>query len=166
MTPAEGTALTLAGLVLLDLLLASRTVGRRAPRLGRDRAGSVRGPLAWLLSAGVRLYQVAWSARSAGACRFEPSCSAYALVAVRRHGGVLGGALAAYRLLRCQPLCTGGYDPVPAARITPAGPGVGQDGADVPAGPRPAPASPPAAGRTRAPGAPLMFVQFGRGPRA
>ncbi|MCM3923892.1 membrane protein insertion efficiency factor YidD [Frankia sp. AiPs1] len=46
-------------------------------------------------------------------CRFEPSCSAYALTAVRRHGGMRGGALAVGRLLRCQPLSAGGYDPVP-----------------------------------------------------
>ena len=46
-------------------------------------------------------------------CRFEPSCSAYALVALERHGTLRGLALAVWRLLRCQPLCKGGYDPVP-----------------------------------------------------
>ena len=47
------------------------------------------------------------------ACRFEPTCSAYALDALRRHGAVVGGALSAARLLRCHPWCHGGHDPVP-----------------------------------------------------
>jgi uncharacterized protein len=46
-------------------------------------------------------------------CRFHPSCSAYALEAVRVHGAVKGAALAAWRVLRCSPLTTGGPDPVP-----------------------------------------------------
>jgi putative membrane protein insertion efficiency factor len=46
-------------------------------------------------------------------CRFEPTCSAYALDALRRHGAVAGAALAAGRLLRCHPWCAGGCDPVP-----------------------------------------------------
>ena len=48
-------------------------------------------------------------------CRFEPTCSAYALEALRTHGAVRGGALTVWRLLRCQPLGTPGYDPVPPA---------------------------------------------------
>ncbi|WP_076816795.1 membrane protein insertion efficiency factor YidD [Pseudofrankia asymbiotica] len=100
-------------LALLDLTLASAAVSRWLPRVARDRSGAVRGPLAWLLAALVRGYQLVWSPRSAGACRFEPSCSAYALSAVRMHGGVRGGLLACWRLLRCQPLSRGGYDPVP-----------------------------------------------------
>ena len=47
------------------------------------------------------------------ACRFVPSCSDYAVEAVDRHGVCCGGALAAWRLLRCHPFSRGGYDPVP-----------------------------------------------------
>jgi putative membrane protein insertion efficiency factor len=48
------------------------------------------------------------------ACRFEPTCSAYALQALERHGAVVGSALAAGRVLRCNPWCDGGCDAVPA----------------------------------------------------
>ncbi|HEX6833413.1 MAG TPA: membrane protein insertion efficiency factor YidD [Rudaea sp.] len=46
-------------------------------------------------------------------CRFDPSCSAYATVAVARFGAVRGSILALSRLARCHPLCEGGSDPVP-----------------------------------------------------
>jgi hypothetical protein len=48
------------------------------------------------------------------ACRFEPSCSAYALQALQQHGAAAGSYLMATRLLRCHPWCQGGCDPVPA----------------------------------------------------
>lgn len=47
------------------------------------------------------------------ACRFEPTCSEYARDAVAIHGFWRGGALAVWRLLRCQPFSRGGFDPVP-----------------------------------------------------
>ena len=63
----------------------------------------------------VRTYQ--WTLRPfIGAhCRFHPSCSEYAIGAVRSHGALRGGALAAGRVLRCNPWNPGGLDPVPQA---------------------------------------------------
>ena len=49
-------------------------------------------------------------------CRFYPSCSAYALEAVRTHGAIRGIGLAVWRLLRCHPFHPGGFDPVPPRR--------------------------------------------------
>ena len=70
-------------------------------------------PAAHLAVGAVRVYQ--WTLRPViGAnCRFEPSCSTYAIEAFRTHGTVRGGALAARRILRCNPWHEGGYDPVP-----------------------------------------------------
>ena len=47
------------------------------------------------------------------ACRFIPTCSEYAYEAIEKYGAWKGGCLAAWRLLRCNPFCKGGYDPVP-----------------------------------------------------
>jgi uncharacterized protein len=46
-------------------------------------------------------------------CRFHPSCSDYARISVARFGAGRGGILAMWRIARCQPLCAGGFDPVP-----------------------------------------------------
>jgi putative membrane protein insertion efficiency factor len=61
----------------------------------------------------VRAYRLLLSPRLGSSCRFEPTCSAYALEALQRHGALSGSYLAAARLLRCHPWCAGGCDPVP-----------------------------------------------------
>jgi hypothetical protein len=66
-----------------------------------------------LLIALVRAYRLLLSPWLGSNCRFEPTCSQYALTALEHHGAAAGGALAAGRLLRCHPWCAGGHDPVP-----------------------------------------------------
>jgi hypothetical protein len=61
----------------------------------------------------IRAYQLAISPLLGARCRFNPSCSQYALEAVERHGSLRGGWLAIRRLARCHPFHPGGYDPVP-----------------------------------------------------
>ena len=67
----------------------------------------------WLLMSLVRGYQVMLSPLLPAACRYYPSCSAYALEALERHGALRGGWLSLRRLGRCHPFRPGGYDPVP-----------------------------------------------------
>lgn len=66
-----------------------------------------------LLIALVRGYRLLLSPWLGSACRFEPTCSAYALQALERHGAASGAWLTLSRLCRCQPWCRGGLDPVP-----------------------------------------------------
>lgn len=62
----------------------------------------------------IRLYQKNISPFKGGpTCRFHPCCSEYAAEAIRRHGALCGGALALWRILRCNPFSKGGFDPVP-----------------------------------------------------
>ncbi|MEY4763478.1 MAG: hypothetical protein RI907_151 [Pseudomonadota bacterium] len=68
----------------------------------------------------VKAYRLLLKAWIGNACRFEPSCSAYALQALERHGAAKGSLLSAKRLLRCHPYCQGGHDPVPETSTTPA----------------------------------------------
>jgi putative membrane protein insertion efficiency factor len=61
----------------------------------------------------LRGYQLILSPLLPPACRFAPSCSAYAVEAIEKHGVLRGGILAAKRLGRCHPFHPGGFDPVP-----------------------------------------------------
>jgi uncharacterized protein len=80
-----------------------------------------RGRVLWALGAPARalllglihLYRATLGGALAGRCRFYPPCSRYALEAIRTHGAVKGGLLAAWRVLRCSPLTAGGLDPIP-----------------------------------------------------
>lgn len=61
----------------------------------------------------VRAYQVGLSPLLPASCRYYPSCSAYAIEALHKHGAARGGWLAAKRIMRCHPFRAGGFDPVP-----------------------------------------------------
>ena len=65
----------------------------------------------------IRVYQVMLSPFLGGACRFQPTCSAYAIEAVATHGALRGSLLAARRLSRCHPLGRSGFDPVPVPKL-------------------------------------------------
>ncbi|MCL2787202.1 MAG: membrane protein insertion efficiency factor YidD [Micrococcales bacterium] len=84
-------------------------VARRAP------AGMLVGLL--------RAYQLVISPMRGPSCRYYPSCSAYALTAIRRHGAARGFALAVWRVLRCNPWSKGGVDHVPHRLATMPRPG-------------------------------------------
>ena len=68
-----------------------------------------------LLMGIVRAYRIFLSPWLGSACRFEPTCSVYALQALQSHGAGGGAYLAARRIARCHPWCDGGLDPVPLA---------------------------------------------------
>ncbi len=68
----------------------------------------------YLLIGALRVYRALISPLYGDVCRYHPSCSAYALEAVQRHGAAPGSWLAARRISRCHPWASGGYDPVPA----------------------------------------------------
>lgn len=60
----------------------------------------------------IRGYQKYISPLFPPSCRFQPTCSQYAIEAVQKYGAFKGGAMAIWRILRCNPFCKGGYDPV------------------------------------------------------
>ena len=75
-------------------------------------------PVGTALAVLIRLYQLVLRPLLPPSCRFEPSCSAYAIEALRTHGAWHGGMLASWRIVRCNPFCAGGLDPVPPASGT------------------------------------------------
>lgn len=77
-----------------------------------DRPSAV----AWLLMLPIKAYRIVLSPLLGPQCRFMPSCSAYALEALRMHGALRGSWLAVRRIGRCHPFNPGGYDPVPPAK--------------------------------------------------
>lgn len=85
---------------------------------GRRRADSP-GLLARTLGGAIGGYQLVVSPLLGQRCRFAPSCSEYAKESIHRFGALYGSWLALRRLLRCQPFCAGGWDPVPLDRRRP-----------------------------------------------
>lgn len=69
--------------------------------------------LVWLLSLPIVFYQRCISPFTPPSCRFTPTCSEYARLALKKHGPIKGLALAIWRILRCNPWGGSGYDPVP-----------------------------------------------------
>ena len=61
----------------------------------------------------IRFYRRVLSPLKPACCRFYPTCSEYALEAIAEYGAIRGGLLSVWRILRCNPFCKGGYDPVP-----------------------------------------------------
>ncbi len=74
-------------------------------------------PLIAIILAPIRLYQRLISPALPRRCKYEPTCSAYAVEAIRELGVVRGVILAAWRLARCNPFSNGGYDPVEARTL-------------------------------------------------
>lgn len=70
-------------------------------------------PLTMFLVAAIRFYQGAISPMLPAACRYQPTCSQYAIEALRKHGLLKGAWLAVKRIARCHPWGGSGYDPVP-----------------------------------------------------
>jgi uncharacterized protein len=66
-----------------------------------------------VLIALIRFYRAGISPLLPPACRFHPTCSAYGMEAIEKHGALRGTWLTVKRILRCNPFCRGGYDPVP-----------------------------------------------------
>jgi uncharacterized protein len=89
---------------------ASTAAGRSAP-------GRLAALLRTLVTTPIVVYQRVVSPALPRRCKYEPTCSRYAVEAIRRYGAARGVVLAAWRLLRCNPWSHGGYDPVEAQRL-------------------------------------------------
>ena len=75
------------------------------------------GPMATLLRLLVRLYRSTIGLTLPNSCRYQPTCSQYALDALTEYGAVRGTWLAVKRIARCHPFAAGGYDPVPTKQL-------------------------------------------------
>ena len=73
----------------------------------------------WLVLCPIKIYQLIHPFFFQNVCRFQPTCSNYAIEAIRTHGVFKGFYLAIFRILRCNPFCKGGYDPVPPRKDKP-----------------------------------------------
>lgn len=80
-------------------------------------ATTTRNPVRALFIGAIRGYQLAISPGLPGRCKFYPSCSQYALDAIKEYGAARGVVLGAWRILRCNPLSYGGYDPVSRQKL-------------------------------------------------
>jgi len=79
----------------------------------RQAVRDVRAAIVTVLCLSIRVYQWLLSPLLGNCCRFEPSCSRYALLCIERLGPVRGCWLSLRRLSRCHPFCPGGHDPPP-----------------------------------------------------
>jgi len=73
-------------------------------------------PFAFILAFPIRLYRLIFSPWVGFNCRYQPTCSAYALEALDKHGAIKGSYLTVHRICRCHPWGGDGYDPVPAEK--------------------------------------------------
>jgi putative membrane protein insertion efficiency factor len=87
-----------------------------------DALARIRAALVWVLVAPIRVYSRVISPALPARCKYYPTCSAYAEEAIRRHGLIRGGGLAAWRIVRCNPFSHGGVDEVPPPRERRRGP--------------------------------------------
>lgn len=105
---AGGAGLLCSGPALLGLALAQAQIQSESG--WQPLPSPWRRPLAWLLLLPIRAYR-RWLTRwLPPACRFHPSCSHYAVLALAQHRAFVAMGLIGWRLLRCQPLCRGGVD--------------------------------------------------------
>ena len=76
-----------------------------------------KNPIGWFFIGLIRLYQLILSPILGPRCRFQPTCSSYAIDAIKIHGGLKGSWLAIKRIARCHPWGGHGYDPVPVSSV-------------------------------------------------
>jgi uncharacterized protein len=81
-----------------------------------DAPARFRAAAIWVVLLPIRAYSRLISPALPARCKYYPTCSAYAEEAIRRHGVIRGGALAAWRIVRCNPFSHGGVDEVPPRR--------------------------------------------------